>query len=176
MNCSLFRGAAMLASAAAVSLAATPAVAHDRWGGGWGGNWGGGWGHHDHVDAGDIFAGILIIGGIAAIASAASKAGKDRRNDDRRYPDDRDYRSDDYRNAPARPDYGSAYSGDMNDAVNRCIDEVNLGKSRVESVDGAERDGNGWRVRGRVDHDSQFSCAIDGEGRIRQISIDGHAA
>ncbi|WP_379479430.1 hypothetical protein [Novosphingobium aquiterrae] len=154
-------------------MAATPALARDRWGGGWGGGWGH---HHDRVDAGDIFAGILIIGGIAAIASAASKAGKDRR-DDRRYPEDRDYRGGDYRDAPTRDTYGSSYNnGDMNDAVNRCIDEVNRGSQRVDSVDGAERDGNGWRVRGRVGSNSQFTCAVDGEGRIRQVSIDGHAA
>ncbi|MDE2412732.1 MAG: hypothetical protein KGM18_13260 [Sphingomonadales bacterium] len=186
MNNRLFRGAAMLASTAALSLAATPALARDPWGG-WGGGrwggggWGGGWGHHhDGVDAGDIFAGILIIGGIAAIASAASKANKDRRVDDRRYPDNRDYRGDDYRgesrDAPGRDGYGAAYNGDMNDAVNRCIDEINRGRSRVDSVDGAERDGSGWRVRGRVNNNGQFSCAIDGDGRIRNVSIDGHAA
>lgn len=166
------RGAAMLASAAALSMAATPALARDRWGGGWGGGWGR---HHDRVDAGDIFAGILIIGGIAAIASAASKSSKNRRDDDRRYPEDRDYRGGDYREAPARDAYGAGYSGEMNDAVNRCIDEVNRGQVRVDSIDAAERDGNGWRVRGRAGANSQFSCAIDGEGRIRQVSIDGHA-
>ena len=64
------RFAAALAAAAALALSATPALAQ-VWG--WGG---GGWGHHhrDRVDAGDVIAGILIIGGIAAIASAASKS------------------------------------------------------------------------------------------------------
>lgn len=178
MNRKLFKGASVLASAAALSMAATPALARDRWG------WGGGWGrHHDRVDAGDVLAGILIIGGIAAVASAASKAGKNksRSNDDYRYPEDRDYRGDDYRGndyretAP-REGYGTAYAGDMNDAVNRCIDEVNRGRARVEGVDGAERDADGWRVRGRVGNDSRFSCTIDGDGRIRQVSIDGQAA
>ena len=72
------RSASTLAAAAVLSMAVAPAVAEAR---GWrGGGWGGGWGHrghHDRVDAGDIFAGILIIGGIAAIASAASKADRD---------------------------------------------------------------------------------------------------
>lgn len=171
MNRKTFRGAAVLASAAALSLAATPALARDRWG------WGGGWGrHHDRVDAGDVIAGILIIGGIAAVASAASKAGKNRRGEDRRYPEDRDYRADDYREPAPREGYGAAYAGDMNDAVNRCIDEINRGRSRVDSVDGAEREADGWRVRGRVGTDSRFSCTIDGDGRIRQVSIDGQAA
>ena len=66
------RSARLLATAAAFSLVATPALARDGWGGGWGR-------HNDRVDAGDIFTGILIIGGIAAIASAASKSAKDKR-------------------------------------------------------------------------------------------------
>lgn len=174
----VFRAGGALASAAALGLTAAPALARDPWGGGWGGGWGR---HHDRVDAGDVIAGILIIGGIAAVASAASKASKNRR-DDRRYPDDRDYRdnpdnhNDDYRGEPGRLDYGAGYSGEMNDAVNRCIDEVNRGSSRVESIDGAERDGRGWRVRGRVNGNSPFTCSLDGDGRIREVSIDGHAA
>ena len=63
------RIAATLAAVATFSIAATPALARDRWGGGdWGRHY-----RHDRVDAGDIFAGVLIIGAIAAIASASSK-------------------------------------------------------------------------------------------------------
>ena len=67
-----FRIGAGLASAAALSLAATPALARD-----WG--WGGHHRHRDRVDAGDIIAGVLILGGIAAIASAASRYSRSRR-------------------------------------------------------------------------------------------------
>ena len=50
-------------AAGAMALSATPAAARDR--------------HHDGVDAGDIIAGALVIGGIAAVASSI---GNDRYN------------------------------------------------------------------------------------------------
>ena len=89
------RPAAALALAAALSLTASPAMAR-------------GWGHRHHdrggVDAGDIFAGLLVIGGIAAIASAASKKNKQPREGDYRYPDDRAGQEETWREPQA--DYG----------------------------------------------------------------------
>lgn len=164
-----------LASAAVLSLAATPALARD-----WG--WGG-YRHHDRgIDAGDVFAGVLILGGIAAIASAASKSKKDReqrRDDDYRYPDDqrdRDYGRDDNRGYDGRgtdnrPDWSE--SRGINDAIDRCASEVERGDRRIESVDSVNREGNGWRVTGQIDGDKDFSCTIDRDGRIRNIDIDG---
>lgn len=62
------------------------------------------WHRRDRVDAGDVIGGILVIGTIAAIASAASKASQRDRYPDRdyRYPNrDRDYGYDrDYRSRP----------------------------------------------------------------------------
>lgn len=192
MNRFVFRSAAVMASLSSLVLAATPAMARDRWGG-WGGYGGwGGWGRHDRVDVGDVLAGVLIIGGIAAVANAASKAARDRRYDDRRYDnrrwDDRgtsgrEYRGDDYRGTDRR--YGSDRDGyavgqsrdgeSLNRAVDRCVDEVERGSARVESVDETRRDGNGWRVEGRVAAGSQFSCTVDTDGRIRGVAIDGRA-
>ncbi|MEQ1541276.1 MAG: hypothetical protein ABL926_03385 [Novosphingobium sp.] len=177
MSRTFIRSGAVLASAAALAMAATPAMARD-WGWG-GGNWG--HRHHDRVDAGDIFAGILIIGGIAAIASAASKSSKNSKNSRTRteppYPEDRAYRGG---------ETGGGYAGDsrpewnersgINSAINRCMDEIDRGKTRVESVDSVARDGEGWRVQGRADGSGSFTCVIDGEGRIREISINGRAA
>ncbi|WP_374280164.1 hypothetical protein [Novosphingobium sp.] len=167
------RGASVLASVAALAMMASPAMARDR---GWGGGWGGGWGrhHHDRVDAGDVLAGILIIGGIAAIASAASNNKQKRAEPEYRYPD-----------APARPD-SRGYAGNddrpqwnegtgINGAVNRCIDEVSRGKTGVDTVDNVTREGDGWRVQGRVTSGDNFTCAVDGDGRIRQVSIAGRA-
>ncbi len=163
------RGAAILASLAVLSLSVSPAMARD---------WGGG-GHHRHrdrVDAGDIFAGILILGGIAAIASAASKSGKNSRpRTEPPYPDadlEQDanggYVRDD------RPQWNEGTS--INSAINRCMDEIDRGRTRVESVDSVGRDGDGWRVQGRVDGDGEFTCLLDGDGRIRQLAIDGQPA
>ncbi len=49
-----------------VGVSVTPAEARSRHGG-----WG--YRHHDRVSTGDVLGGLLIIGTIAAIASAASK-------------------------------------------------------------------------------------------------------
>ena len=167
------RSAAVLASAAAFSMTASPVMARD-----WG--WGG-WGHHRHrdrVDAGDVLAGILIIGGIAAVASAASKANKNKQRErDYRYPDDNypqqrerdggNYADDD------RPVWNE--SGGINEAIDRCREEVSRGSTKIDEVDAVNREGDGWRVQGRTSGGGNFSCTIDGDGRIRNVNIDGRA-
>ncbi len=176
------RTAAVLAGAAALSMLATPALARDR---GWGGGWGGGYGrhHNDGVSAGDVLAGVLIIGGIAAIASAASKNKQRTQAPEYRDPEYRgpDYRGPDYRGNDAR-DYGQGDErpewrdgAGIDTAVNRCVDEVSRGDSRADRVESVNRDGDGWRVQGRTASGGTFACAIDGDGRIRTVNIDGRA-
>lgn len=149
--------AAVLLAAAALSLIASPAMAGPGWG--WGGHR-----YRDRVDAGDVLTGILIIGGIAAIASAASKP-KDRRyerrGDEARYEDPR---HDD------RPQWQEG-SG-INVAINRCLGEVSRDRNGEAEVDSVNRDGDGWRVAGRA-NGTTFACQIDGDGRIRDISVGG---
>ena len=169
------RIAATLAAVATFSIAATPALARDRWGGG---NWGRHY-KHDRVDAGDIFAGVLIIGAIAAIASASSKAKKAERQVE---PEPR-YPSDDYQRG--NPGNSGNYGGDdrpewregtgIDSAVNRCRDEVSRGNTRIDSVDSVARDGDGWRVQGKATGGAGFSGTVDGDGRIRNVNIDGRA-
>ena len=186
------RTAAMLASAAALSMLATPALA-DR---GWGGGYGGGWGHRsNHDDTGAwVVGGIIGIGMIAAIASAASKSNRDRQA---RYPDG-DYRNDGYRgggyqggyqgrddnrdygrSSGSNDGYRGSYSGsgrNIDGAVDACVGEVERGSTRVDTVDNAGRDGDGWRVTGRVSGGRNFECTVGGDGRVRQATIDGQAA
>ena len=162
------RGAAALALVASFSMVASPALAR---------GWGDGWGHHRHrdrVDGGDILAGILIVGGIAAIASAASKAKKEREQMPRDYPDE-PYREDhnDYGRGDDRPEWREGSGIDM--AVNRCIDEVNRGRERVGEVESVNRDADGWRVSGTTTGRGNFSCTIDRDGRIRNVNIDDRA-
>lgn len=170
------RGASALAVAAALSMMATPAMAR-----GWGGGWGNYRHHHrDRVDAGDIFAGLLIIGGIAAIASAASKSQKEKRERDYRYPD-RDYRDDspnyrDDRDSRHDRPVGPRSAGEIGEAVDRCVSEVERGDRRVEQVDNATRSGEGWRIDGQVSGGRDFTCTLDGDLRIRQVTVDGRAA
>jgi hypothetical protein len=155
------RFAAMLASAAAFSMVATPAFANHGWG--WGGR------HRDRVDAGDVITGILIIGGIAAIASAASKKDKQKRYE-RRDRDDR-YEGDYYEREDGRDDRPEWQEGTgINGAINRCLSEVSRGSDRQGEVDAVSRDGDGWRVQGRS-AGGNFTCVIDSNGRIRNVEV-----
>lgn len=171
------RSAAAVAMAAALSMMATPVMARD-----WG--YGRHYRHNDGIDAGDVIAGVLIIGGIAAIASAASKSSRDKRGQDYRYPDnrypdrDRDYRDEsgrygDYRDNNSQ--YRGTQSSGMGSAVDTCVNEVERGNDRVDNVDNVDRDGAGWRVEGRMDNGRAFQCAIDDSGRVRSATVDGRA-
>ncbi|MFM7027526.1 MAG: hypothetical protein ACKOXK_02470 [Chakrabartia sp.] len=89
--------------------------------------------HHDGIDAGDVIAGALIIGGIAAIASAASR-------DRGGYG----YRDTDYRGYDSRA------------AVEQCVraaqrEARQYGNwARVTDVTRVERVRDGYEVRGRL--------------------------
>lgn len=187
----LFRSGAIAGAVAAVSMSATPAMAvdipvpaapahdaapakaydgeaenadrHRRWRRGWR--------HRNRVDAGDVIAGIAIIGGIAAIASAANRGSRDRR-----------YRERDYRYRDQRPDYRDQRRDDrriasqgrgMSGAVDMCVEQVERGEDRVSAVDNASRTADGWRVSGSLENGGGFSCWIDNQGRIRNIDLGG---
>jgi hypothetical protein len=122
----------------------------------------------------------LVIGGIAAIASAASK-----NNRDRRY-EERDYRSQNQRYDDRRAD--SRYDnrndrgiGDMEAAINACSDaaERQAGRdARVSAVQSVVRDGEGWRVEGELSNSDQrtFLCgASEGQVDFVQLGNDDFA-
>ncbi len=169
----LRKSGAALALLASVSLAATPAMAR---------GWGGGWGrHHDRdVDAGDVITGILIIGGIAAIASAASSENKrERERREREEREARDYRYEPqadtrgYTQGDERPIYRE--SSGINAAIERCVGEIERGSSRVEEVETVGKQGNAWRIEGRMQGGESFACTIDRDLRIRSVSVGGEA-
>jgi len=172
MNNRFSRSSRLIASAAALSLVATPVMAR---------GWGGGWGrHHDDIDAGDVITGILIIGGIAAIASAASKGKKDRkreeREQDRNYPE-RDYRDRDQSRGYGNDDRPTWQEGrGIDSAVNRCVGEVERGDKRVDQIENVSRDGEGWRVTGRMAGGDSFACSIGNDGRVRSSTVGGQTA
>lgn len=157
-----FRFASALALAATVSMAATPAMARDRWGRH----------HHRGVDAGDVLAGVLIIGGIAAIASAANKSKREREAEDYRYRQPQSYPDDryEYRDEPRSVPRGNQVGG-IDSAVDSCVGEVERGQDRVASVDNASRTSNGWQISGQLAAGGGFSCWIDNDGRIRNVDI-----
>lgn len=196
---SVSRSSGALALAAALSMAATPVFAaevyvpvildhagadivgsastvetanqHRNWGG-WGGRH-----HRDDVSVGDVLTGVLIIGGIAAIASAASKSNRDRNRDDSyRYPN-RDQRADTNsqygRYGEPVPQRSWGNDRNIDRAVDSCVSEIERGggERRVETVDTVARESDGWRVQGQTNGGGSFSCTVGRDGTIR--SVDG---
>jgi hypothetical protein len=110
---------------------------------------------HDGIDAGDVIAGALIIGGIAAIASAASNNRNDRYDRGYGYRDN-DYRGWDYRNGRGYGDNGYYQNGyGSRTAVDQCVRAAQIearryGNARVTDVTRIDRIRGGYEVRGRL--------------------------
>ncbi len=126
--------------------------------------------HRGGIDGGDVLAGILVIGGIAAIASAASKSNRDRRYEDP------DYRDDAPRYDDRRPDDGyNSSTGDMDLAISACSNaaERQAGRdARVSTIQSVSRDGVGWRVEGSLSNSDQrsFLCGAS-QGRVDFVQL-----
>ncbi|WP_054108064.1 hypothetical protein [Novosphingobium sp. AAP83] len=166
---------ALAGMATAMLPLATEAQARPGWGGGrhWRGDRG--------IDGGDVLAGLLILGGIAAIASAASKSQNRNANRDQDYrdPDSREpnapYRDDAVQSGPdARNDwrpnggpggFAPQVTRNMNDAVERCVDEASR-SGEVDEVFDAARNGDGYRIAGAFRSGDRFSCDISGQGGV----------
>lgn len=143
--------------AAALSMLATPVEAR---------GWGGGRWHRDRIDAGDLLTGVLIVGGIAAIANAARN-----RENTRGYPPP--YPTNDEPRYRTPGDYGYRESRGIDRAVDMCVAEVERRSGRVDSVDGANRDRSGWQISGELENGAAYSCAIGNDGRISDVQISG---
>ncbi|MFA6218190.1 MAG: hypothetical protein WC692_00230 [Erythrobacter sp.] len=109
---------------------------------------------HRGVDAGDVLAGILIIGGIAAVASAAK--GSERRA------------RDDYRYRYPEPHHDDGEARGIDRAVSICASEVER-NARIGSIDAVARTAQGWQVSGSLYNGDGFNCSIGGNGRIEAI-------
>ena len=122
------------AAAAAMAVSATPAMARDR--------------HDDGIGAGEIIAGALIIGGIAAIASASNN------NRDRYAYDRAGYRGD-YRYYNGYRDNYRQRDGSRR-AVNQCIRAAENeaarygGRANVTEIRDIDRKRYGYRVKGNI--------------------------
>ncbi|MXO90613.1 hypothetical protein [Pontixanthobacter aquaemixtae] len=166
--------AGTVAAGAMAMTSAAPAFARDR--------------HDDGISAGDVIAGAVILGGIAAILSSGN-------NDRDRYRD-RNYRYNDRYNYR----YNNQYrTGER--AVERCIQAAERDAQRagyryadVTQIRDVDRKRNGWRVKGRIavegqrgyrgyndrydrrgyrQHDTgKFTCEIQ-RGRIVDMDFSG---
>ena len=195
MTLSKSKLAAATAIAAACSLAALPAAAAQLprvpgqampqdpdalnvEGHGHGGYHGGHYGHHDdwHIDGDDVLTGVLILGGLAAIAGIAGS-----HQHTQPYPVPAPYPD-----APPPPPQDSGYqtpppsqnyrAGGMAQAVDVCVSEVESSRGAVGSVDRASRSGEGWYVAGQLDGGGPFACWLDADGRVTNIRAGGDGA
>lgn len=157
-----------IAAALAVATMAAPADARD-----WRGR--GRWHHRgDRIDGGDVLLGALLAGGVIAIASAASRANRDRqaeqalpppqpRYDDPRYDQRPDAGHDDGGYADAsdgpygRPAPGALAGGDADAATDACATAAEAeGRgfarvAQVQSIDSVDPDNRGgWYVAGTL--------------------------
>lgn len=158
-----------------VGFAATPAEARQRHYGGYGR-------HHDRVDAGDVIGGILVVGAIAAILGAASKANDRQPPRDNRY--EPPYRSDDGQDSGyyRDDDDDDASFPTRSDAETRASDacswaaEGELGDdARVDTIIDVQPNGDGWYVTGTAsrggDAARSFGCTYRG-GRVVDVRFN----
>lgn len=140
-------------AAGAMAVSATPAMAGDR-------------DRDGGISAGEVIAGAVILGGIAAIASAASK---DR--DRYRYRDNYRYRDQRYR-------YNNSWRtrGTPRNAVQRCVNAAEREARRygyrfanVTDIRDVDDTRYGWKVKGRIVVDGQRGYGYRGYNhRYRQ--------
>ncbi|ANU07644.1 hypothetical protein [Paraurantiacibacter namhicola] len=136
----LAKGLTATVAAGAMAMAsATPAAARDHR-------------DNDGISAGEIIAGALIIGGIAAVVSSSRDRDRDYRYDDRRYRD-RDYRYDDRRGYRHR-----GYRDNPRRAVEKCVRAAERtanrysygGRADVIDIRDVDRKRDGYRIKGRI--------------------------
>lgn len=179
----LAKGGIATASVGAMALAgAVPAQARDR--------------DNDGISVGDVIAGAVILGGIAAIANSA-KRDRDYYRDGRYYRDGSYYRDGgDYR----RQAYRSR--GNPRAAVERCVNAAQQDArrsgyryARVTDIRDVDDTRYGWRVKGRLmvegngydrydrydrrdryrnqrRDDGKFTCYIE-RGRVSDVRYSG---
>ena len=154
------------ATAAAMAVSASPAMAKD--------------GRNGGPSAGEVIAGVAIIGAIAAIASSGNK---DRRYSNNDYRGDR-YQNDRYSNARYR-------QIDQREAVNRCVraaenGATNRGRASVTDIRDVDRTRNGYRIKGKIEVEQnrgryqrnsysdkgKFTCYIEGN-RVSDVQFSG---
>lgn len=174
------------AAAAAMAVSAiTPVLANDRHAPDK---------HNDKISAGEVIAGVAILGGIAAILASDKRGDRDY---DRRY--DRGYNNGHH--GGHDNGYNSGYNGHYNgyrnparQATKLCINSVEYGDrynyKKVTDIRDIERTRYGYRVKGRLavkdrghgghgynrgydDYDSgRFTCYVE-HGKVVDVDYRG---
>ena len=106
---------------------------------------------------------MFLLFWIAIVADAASKNSKNKR-DSESYPDQRPYDEEPSSTRDSIPD--STGRNDVASAVEACSNAAQQDGARVDEIRNVTRDGEGWRVEGRMSggKDDNFTCgATNGE-------------
>jgi hypothetical protein len=121
-----------LAAGAAAMTSATPAMARDR---------------DNGISTGEVIAGALILGGIAAVIASSDNDGDDR------------YRNSDYDYGRGGYNNGYGYNGgNSRNAVEQCVSSAERtanrysygGRADVTDIRSVQRTRDGFTVRGRI--------------------------
>ena len=178
------------AAAAALVSTASPVMARDQYGRG------------DGISVGDVIAGAVVLGGIAAVASSI---GQDRnRGYSYGYPSSNngyDYRYNDRNGYNDRYDRNDYQNGNPRQAVEQCVataeseaNRYSYGRANVTDIRGVDSNSRGYTVRGRIAVNGQsggyggysngwndnqrgydtgsFKCKVE-YGRVVDIDFDG---
>lgn len=116
----------------------------------------------NRVDAGDVIAGVLVLGGIVAIANAANNSSRNnrRREEETRY-ENRDYQP--------QPRSSNRSGQGLERAVSICRNEIER-DVRINQVDTVNRSATGWQVTGTIYNGDRFACSINGQGQFEGVS------
>lgn len=193
MTKALAKGTFATAAAGAMALASTaPAAAQDRYRD-----------RDDGISTGEIIAGAVILGGIAAILSSGDDRDDYRYRGDYRDRDDYRYRDRDYRNDRRSRHYRGDRRGynrglSARSAVERCVQAAEREAQRyrgrnaeVYEVFDVDRERGGYEIKGRIAvregrgygyrrgyrndgwDEGRFECEIDYNGRITDLDFSG---
>ena len=102
--------------------------------------------NRDGISAGEVIAGAVILGGIAAVIASSD-------NDRYRDYDDRRYNDRDYNNGYDNRRYNNGYGSRR--AVNQCVNAVETwanrySRSDVTQINKIDRTRNGYRITGKL--------------------------
>ena len=131
----------------------------------------------DGIGAGEIIAGAVVLGGLAAILTSNNDRDRydDRYYGDRRYGDRYDDR---YGNRyDDRNGYDWRRNGGSRQAVSQCVAAVERGRSRYGRIDvtevrDIERRRDGYRVEGRVVAQDSYNGRWDRDDRYGRYGRD----
>jgi len=127
--------------------------------------------HNDGIDGGDLLVGLLVLGGVAAVAGAIDKSGDQQR--ERRSSGDYpqrpyDYRGNDWRGDEPRDDDWRGQQPSSSRAMDRAVEACSAEAARTGRVDeiyAVDRIDGEWRVRGDYEGGGEFTCTVDSGGR-----------